>query len=132
NWLAEVRDASCSRTCEPSDQAKQRRFARARSAKEANDLPWGEVHIDVVENQQLIAIRPGKRLAYGVEFQQGSLTHHRLRFYPSRNLRSACRYNGRQNALLITTTNKLITAMPRTIRWKSPASVARAIYAPRP
>src|SRR6516162_4324933 len=130
--LAEIRDASCSRACEPSDQAKQGRFARPRAAKEADDLPRCELHVDVVENEQLIAVGLGKGLAYGMEFQQGSLTHHRLHFYPSRNLRSAYRYNGCQNVRLMTTTNKLITAMPSTIRWKSPASVARAIYAPRP
>src|SRR5215471_6672342 len=132
NRLAEIRDASCSRACEPSDQAKQGRFARSRAAKKADDLPRRELHVDVVENEQLIAVRLGKGLAYGMEFPQGSLAHHRLHFYPSRNLRSAYRYNGRQNVLLITTTNKLITAMPSTIRWKSPASVACAIYAPRP
>src|SRR6516162_6102429 len=130
--LAEIRDTSCGRACEPGDQAKQGRFARSRAAKKADDLPRRKLHVDVVENEQLITVRLWKGLAYGMEFQQGSLAHHRLHFYPSRNFRSAYRYNGRQNVLLITTTNKLITAIPSTIRWKSPASVARAIYAPRP
>src|SRR5262249_9575652 len=132
NRLAEIGDASCSRACEPSDQAKQGRFARSRAAKKADDLTRRELAVDVVENEQLIAIRRGKGLAYGMEFQQGTLTHLRLHSYPSRNLRSAYRYNGRQNVLLITTPNRLIPAMPSTIRWKSPASVACAIYAPRP
>ena len=88
--------------------------------------PCAQLEIDAVEHQMLAAVGSRERLAQRRECRAARRS---LMASSSAQPEFAfgVEYSGRQNTRLMTTTNRLITAMPSTMRWKSPASVCCAI-----